>query len=83
MRRTQVRGYLRVSAVILAVLALPQCIYAQQSAVKEGANDAGGSAESPANTDSMLQELEAMKLRALKEKDANARCDLRTVRENC
>ena len=63
MQRNHLRGYLRVSSVFLAALALPHGIYAQQTSVKAGANDTGAAAESPSKTDSMLQELEAMKER--------------------
>jgi hypothetical protein len=57
------RGYLRVSAVFLATLLVPSGIYAQQSAVKADANDSASSADTPASTDPILQELEAMKQR--------------------
>ena len=63
MHRNNLQGYLRVSAVFLAVLVIPSGIYAQQGAARAGADDTGSSADSRARTDSVLQELEAMKQR--------------------
>ncbi len=63
MHRNYLRGYLRVSAVLLAALAIPCGGYAQQGAVPPGPNDAGSPGETQSQTDSLLQELESMKQR--------------------
>ena len=63
MHRNNLQGCLRVSAVFLGVLVIPSGLYARQSAGRAGADDTGSSADSQARTDSVLQELEAMKQR--------------------
>ncbi len=63
MHRNSLRGFPRVCAVFLAVLSFPCAIYAQQGAVEPGPNDADSPAVNHTQTDSVLQELEAMKQR--------------------